>query len=353
MSDGGPYSRAYRLEGNPTRSITGSLDSSPSSQNEQAYRNISLRSVRIFINELQPEHWPLDIRTFVEQLLAVEDVVEDTDTVSAVPLVLPDNLRNTCAALSRQASRCQAGPKPGWMRLAREMLGFHDHPYISVYENETIDVQADLTSENSEPLSTPTPDLIFGLAVFDSQGSQSPAPILSTKLLARLGPLCGVQSFPRQDVRDIAFPCVIFEAESDSGTLLAAENRAAHAAANALIMLKNLTAVAQAPHRLPMVVICSQGSIYEVLVSFELQADEIPPTTDPSVGWGRHRRPKSGIQLVEIWTGNVRRAEVMLEFQKIWYRVMRWVLNTWRPTIIRMLDDIKATMPEEEQDEEM
>jgi hypothetical protein len=331
------------------------------------YRNFCLDSARIFINELGQEHWPLEIRTFVEQLLAVEDAVQDvvedvvesavenSDTSSAVSLVLPHDLQNTCASLSRQAITCQAGPESGWMRLARDMLKLYDHPYMSKYEKVRMDVQAGPTSENGERLSTPIPDLIFGLATFDGRDLPGPRHALSKEVLVRLMSLCGIQPFPIEDERAFAFPCVIFEAESDSGTLLAAENQAAHAAAKALSMLETLQVVARASVRLPTIVICSQGSIYEVLVSFELHAEELPRATDPLAGWdphGGHRRPVSGVHVVEIWTGNVRRPEVMLQFQEIWYRVTQWVLNTWRPAIIRMLNDVRATIPEEEDYEE-
>lgn len=350
-------------------SSAGSLDSQQSSASNKvgdtSYRNISLRSAGVFVNELESEHWPSDRRTFVEHLLAVEDVVgdavedvvenavENSDVSSAMSLVLPEDLQTICATLSRQAISCQAGSQSGWMRLARDMLGLYAHPHIFVHENGRMDVQASPISMNRERLSTPTPDLVFGLAVLESQDLPSPAPALSEEVLVRLISLCGIQPFPVQAERAIAFPCVVFEAKSDSATLLAAEYQAAHAAAKALSMLETLKVVAGASCRLPTVVVCSQGSIYELLVSFELHAEELPTVTDPFAGWGRNRRPKSGFHLVEIWTGNVRRAEVMLTFQKIWYRVMRWVLNTWRPTILQMLDAVRATISEEEEDEVM
>ncbi|PWN23661.1 hypothetical protein BCV69DRAFT_279591 [Microstroma glucosiphilum] len=327
-----------------------SLDSQQTSTSDQlvgsgSYRDINLRSANIFIHELEPEHWPLEIHTFVDHLFAVEKVHVGTPTAEA--LVMPDTLKDTCVALAHQASRKNLEQEIAWMDFHKLILGLFNHENISWRQGRRFDVQVGPSSDTDQKLSTPVPDLIFGLAVSVTQDViLSQAPTLSNRLLAHLVSLCGIQSFPTQDRRDVAYPCVIFEAESDAGSLLAAENKAALAAAQALSMLETLKIVAQASYRLPAIVICTQGSIYEVFVAFDLRADDIAPNATSRKDSGPAYPLQFGVHLVQIWLGDLRRAEAMYQFQRLWYNVTQWILNTWRPTIIGMLDAVKATIPD-------
>lgn len=313
-----------------------------------AYRDFNLRSANVFIHELEPEHWPLDIRTFVDQLLAVEK--EQIGTTTAETLVMPNNLEDTCAALAPQASRKNLELETAWMDFNKLVLGLFHHENISWRQDRRFDAQVGPTSDTDQRLSTPMPDLMYGLAVSVTQKHIiSEAPALSNRLLGHLKTLCGIQSSPTQGRQDLAFPCVIFEAESDSGSLLAAENQAALAAAKALSMLETLKVVAGASYRLPTFVICTQGSIYEVFVAFHLCADDIATRPGSKAYSGPAYPLQVGVHLVQIWLGDLRRVEAMSQFQRLWYSVNLWILNTWRPTIVRMLEAVKATIPEGEE----
>jgi hypothetical protein len=303
------------------------------------YRDFNLRSANVFVHELEPEHWPLDIRTFVDHLLAVEK--EQIGTTTAETLVMPNNLEDTCAALAPQANRKNLELETAWMDFHKLVLGLFHHENISWRQGRRFDAQVGPSSDSDtdQGLSTPMPDLMYGLAVSMTQKHIiSEAPVLSNR--------CGIQSSPTQDRQDLAFPCVIFEAKSDSGSLLAAENQAALAAAKALSMLETLKVVAGASYRLPTFVICTQGSIYEVFVAFHLCADDIATRPGSKVYSGPAYPLQVGVHLVQIWLGDLRRAEAMSQFQRLWYSVNLWIVNTWRPTIVEMLEAVDATIPE-------
>lgn len=74
---------------------------------------------------------------------------------------------------------------------------------------------------------------------------------------------------------ELAFPWLVLEAKSDTGVLQDAENQAAGCAAKALAILKELEecheSCAKLPlrgTRLPVLVVCTQGSIWKFFLAF-------------------------------------------------------------------------------------
>jgi hypothetical protein len=303
-----------------------------------AYRNYNLHLARIFINEMAEEYRPPYVRAFSDSLTYHEpdSALGEESSPSLVP---HDSLRSTAAALADEAKRCRLQKKSRWVNFARRVFSVLDHPLLSRCQHRRFDGQASLVS--GYPLYPSTPDLAFGLAIPDPQ-----EPSLSLDSLIELNRLYGIQPFSLPAYPDLAFPCLIFEAEPDTGCSVAAENRAAHGAAKALAMVKTLAdsyrrvGGAQSSPRLPVVVVCSVGSLYEVFVAFDLSAEELTISMSPHAAltvW-------PGIHLVGIWAGKVDYTEMMLQLQLLLHRLLRWILETWRPTIVGMLDTVRAAM---------
>jgi hypothetical protein len=303
-----------------------------------SYRTNYLRPADIFIERLPRRAWPRDIETLVASL---EHPALDPSS-SVLPrlnALTNDPLRGTAAALAERARRYRSKGESEWMDFNKNVLSPLDDDDRLVRSQ---DVRFDSTSNIR--LTTPVPDLCFGLATNEAPLDQ--ANPLSDKLLEYLMTASGIEPFITSERHDFAFPCVIYEAESDAGNLYAAENQVSKGAAQALAMIRSLRDVyqnlglggARTSERLPVIAMCSQGPIYEVFVAFDLHAEELPVREGIATA-----RP--GVHLVEIWTGSVHRAEVMYQFQTLLQRVLNWILATFRPAIINMINTVKASTP--------
>ena len=85
----------------------------------------------------------------------------------------------------------------------------------------------------------------------------------------------GLHPWPSLSIPDVAFPCFIFEAKSDSSVLFFAENQAAGGVAKALKILEGLEREFQEvggtlEHPLPVIAACTQGALWEVLLGFRI-----------------------------------------------------------------------------------
>lgn len=139
----------------------------------------------------------------------------------------------------------------------------------------------------------PKPDYSFGLAVNDDADSPIPtaridprtAPVLSDAFLSHVQVALGLQPWLAKGVTDMIFPCVIHEAKSDSSTLFFAENKAAGAAAKAVIVQERLCSAASTEICLPVTAFCSQGYNWEVWVAFRSPKEKIVSWLDQALGF--------------------------------------------------------------------
>lgn len=310
------------------------------------YRTYALSSAMIFVNALDRDYCPPRIRTFIDGLISPSTVgtLSREPSSSSAPLVAMNtdtSLRSTAAALANEAKQCRLEEEVRWMDLAKRVFGVFEHPMLHSCQDRDFDVQVSLGNGNHLYLSTPRPDLTYGLAV-----PQLQAPSLSLAPLVQLNELHAIQPFSSPARPDLAFPFLIFEARTDSGNIVAAENQAAHGAAKALAMLETLVEAhrrfggAQASPRLPIIVVCSAGSLYEVFVAFELSTEELPISMSPRAAL----TVRPGVHLVEIWAGKVDYTEVMLQLQLLLRRLLRWVLETFKTAIVDMLDTVRAAV---------
>jgi hypothetical protein len=233
------------------------------------------------------------------------------------------------------------------MDFNKNVLSPLDDDTLVTTQDVRFDAQVNPTSTSNIRLSTPVPDILFGLATV--RRSLDQADPLSSSVLVHLMTTSGIEPFITPGRTDLAFPCIIYEAKSDTENLVAAENQVSHGAAKALAMIRSLRDAyhdlggARVSERLPVIAICSQGPIYEVFVAFELHAEDLPlrEGNQPSA----RSTAMLQVHLVEIWTGSVHRAEVMLQFQTLLRRVLSWITTTFRPTIINMINAVSASIP--------
>jgi hypothetical protein len=104
---------------------------------------------------------------------------------------------------------------------------------------------------------------------------------------------------------------------------------------------------APAAPRLPIIVICSEGCIYEVLLAFNLEEEELPLQQGPDADL-KTWEVDPGIHLVRVWLGAVDELETMYALQLLLQKIKRWILGTWRPTVLGMLGAVKADLIEQE-----
>ncbi|PWN18699.1 hypothetical protein BCV69DRAFT_60197 [Microstroma glucosiphilum] len=309
-----------------------------------SYRDINLRSAHVYVEEVAMQDWPAHILQLAEALAGPGGGPAPA-VLQPNPTLTDDPLRESAVTLAGQVSNYRLKSESDWMELNRRVLSVLEHDHLIKSQDRRFDAQVGPTSDTNLFLSTPTPDLAFGLPTSLDEDADEP---LSRSLLTQWYNLRGVQAFPSPGRPDMAFPCLIYEAEPDTGNLVAPENQASYGAAKALSMIQSLRnryhelGGSRMSERLPVIVICSRGPIYEVLVAFDLHANEIPPkTTDPA---SAKSTAKAGVHLVEIWTGSVHRPEVMYLFQLLLNRVLSWFLATFRPTIINMINTVKASV---------
>ena len=129
-----------------------------------------------------------------------------------------------------------------------------------------------MLSSELAPLSTPKPDLAFGLSVSVNNSSGSlpqNLPLLEHADLVALQVHARIHPWPSQSIPELVFPSIIYECKSDSSVLYFAENKAAGAAAKALKMVEELMEAAERTDlRLPVFAICSQGCFWRIYVAY-------------------------------------------------------------------------------------
>lgn len=318
------------------------------------YRTDHLSSAKIFIDRLKADLWPAHVHSFVSNLtqnLILESVLafspepqttssaNDGNTLSTATTAL----RDSATLLAGEVKKYALSQEVMWMRFNTKVLEVFQHEALSECVDERFLITVGPTSPTNHWLSMPKPDVMFGIAVQDADVEVS----FTDAVLKELKGLHGLEPFASPTATNMAFPCVIYEAKPDTGVLMAAENQAAHGAAKALAMLKTLTDSyqslpgAQATPQLPVVVLCSVGPIWEAFVAFELRPQEIKSRTSPTTGCAIPTA-RDGTHLVRIWGGFVDTPEVMFQLQLLLQRVLQWILNTWRPTMLGMLDALRA-----------
>jgi hypothetical protein len=312
------------------------------------YRNDNLAGVQVYINKLNSEHWPTHIQSFVNGLTRDLSASDSHGGPS----------RDKAATLAGQVGRFVFKAKNSWMRLNIHLFSVFRCRFISLLESIRFNVEVGLVNPSGDYLLTPAPTVTIGLAVEKAlRVALSQAPSLTTQVLRTLTDLHYVEPFPVLGSSEIAFPCIIYEAESDTGLLVAAQNKAALGAAKALAMVQTLTDayggldIAQNPSasRLPVIAICSMGHIWEMFVAFELEKEDLPleNSADDDSDPGKYPLPTPGVHMVNIWTGAVHTTETMYQLQVLLQRLREWILEVWRPTVVQMLDPLKATIPTE------
>lgn len=224
------------------------------------------------------------------------------------------------------------------MAFNKAVFGIFDRDWLAMCQECKFDVEVGPTVGRGFTLAMPWPDLAFGLA----PASKREDPVVLTRpFLQDVSKRLGVHAYPCISANQpaLVFPFLIFEAKSELGSMFEAQNQAAHGAAKALAMLRTLKdcyrqsprAQASPPPSLPVVVICSQGHLWEVSVAFDLH-DHVAGRNsdyDPSV-----------VHVVSIWAGSVGNARGMLHLHSLLFRVLLWTFGTWRPAILHMLYSI-------------
>ncbi|PWN86691.1 hypothetical protein FA10DRAFT_51205 [Acaromyces ingoldii] len=144
----------------------------------------------------------------------------------------------------------------------------------------------------------------------------------------------GLHPWPSLSIPDVAFPCFIFEAKSDSSVLFFAENQAAGGVAKALKILEGLEREFQEvggtlEHPLPVIAACTQGALWEVLLGFRIGLE------------ANH----CGIHLVQLWLGQTTDKWGLLQLQIILAQIVLWISHTYRPKVEDMLERIRQSFP--------
>lgn len=108
---------------------------------------------------------------------------------------------------------------------------------------------------------------------------------------------------------------------------------------------------APAVARLPAIVICSQGCIYEVFLAFTLEEEDLPLQEGPDADLIM-AQADPGTHLVRVWLGAADTLEEMYVFQLLLQKIQRWILGTWMSTVLGMLEAVKADLVAQEAEEE-
>ncbi|PWN23872.1 hypothetical protein BCV69DRAFT_296181 [Microstroma glucosiphilum] len=351
------YSHSETGSGDERPSSRGSWDSFASDEyvGSADYRRDNLRAKAIFVHGMQHTQCPPRIRAFIDLLTRNLDIeairAVDVEAVSAL-VICPQ--RDTAAALASQVRKYRYENKAEWMKFHELIFAALAHPSIARCEKQTFDVELGPSSDRVRYLAPPKPDLVFGLACPDYL-HRAPSSCLDHLFLVAIRER-GIQAFPvvSKNYTGPAFPCVLFEAATNFDRLMTAENRAAHGAAKALALMQSLresyyhTVGTHISAPLPMVVICSQGDVYEVFIAFVLQKEEVTVSTHPYAAFLDIPYSKPGVHLVKIWLGNVDSTKMVYQLQLLLQRLLHWILQVWRPTIMSMLETIKASMSHSE-----
>lgn len=305
------------------------------------YRSINLAAAGIIINELV-EQWPRHVQSFIGTL--TDNLKSEALAASSMagPSSLAHPLRDIAVTLARDAMRYALSSESSWMDYNKRVLDVFSDDYLRRVADQRFDVEIGPTTDGGQYLSTPIPDLTFGLVTTIHRPGQPDMPLdlsFLESLITR-----GIQALPSRSAASYmpAFPCIVFEAESQFTSIYGAENRVANGAAKSLAMVETLTDAyngvvdVQTSPQLPTIAICSQGSFYKVFVGFDLRPGA------HTIGDGDEPFLFPGIHLIKIWAGDVDDETSMMELQLLLRRILSWLRSTWRPTIIRMLNTIKA-----------
>jgi hypothetical protein len=305
------------------------------------YRRGNLSLAGIFINEMHENQLPPNIRLFVRSLCEPKKAVAPEAAAGAASSSISDPLREGAKTLAMQARKCTLRSKPEWMDVSKCLLDVLNHSSLASCQKESFDVPVGPVGTSRFELATPEPDLAFGLATTSFRPGRPSSP-LDAHWLVDLPFQQGIDAFPSRSENAVgpAFPCILLETRAEYDNLFEAENRAAYAAAKVLAMAQTLIdgysrAAGAQPPALPVINICSQGCHYEVSVAFDLQT---PIRTNSE---GRPEFASPGVHMVRIWAGAVDLSKTMFEFQILLQRVLDYVLHTWRPTILRMLEMVR------------
>ncbi|PWN22487.1 hypothetical protein BCV69DRAFT_297775 [Microstroma glucosiphilum] len=343
-----------------------SMRSSEPSEEMQSvsYRKLNLRSAEIFVTKLQREQWPDHIKDVADQLTRnlVSETARITNKESSSSLSPREVAeRDTAAALAHEVAQCNLLPEPHWISLNWRVFSVFREEELFSSLSQRFEVPIGPVSYGDWHLSTPKPDITIGLATDEHCAfglSTAQARVLSQKFLSDLMALRDIHPFIAPVCTELVFPCLISVTKDYSGSLYAAENQAAHGAAKALAMVQSLRDSylrgpdTQVTPRLPTIVICSQGCLFEVLVAFDVRREELPLQQGP-VADSTRSVVNPGVHLVRVWVGAADELETMYQFQLLLQRIKRWILDTWRPTVLGMLEAVKTSMIEEEAEEEM
>lgn len=323
------------------------------------YRKSNLSSAEIYVSELERRFWPRYIRdivdTFTRDLAPAYMRIRNTEVSSSLSQA-EIAMRDTATVLAAEVAQRNTRLDSGWISVHQRVFGVFSNEALYKYENQRFEVQVGPQSINGSFLSIPVPDTTIGLAVKGRyyRVPTARAPVLSDNFLSVIVRLRNIQPYVAPTATDLAFPCLIFEAKSQSGTLLAAANQAAHGAAKALAMVQTLRDSylgipgAPAAPRLPAIVICSQGCIYEVFLAFTLEEEDLPLQQGPDANLSM-AEVDPGTHLVRVWLGAADNLEDMYVFQLLLQNIQRWVLSTWMPTVLGMLEAIKADLVAQEE----
>lgn len=276
----------------------------------------------------------------------VATITYDVETDAQAALGAPRlPWRDTAVALAGQVAQYRLENEARWMHFNERVLSILNQPSVASCQDAPFDIEVDPTGRRGRTLAMPKPDLAFGLAPDMEEGALGP---LACDSLQHLPERLRIHAFPSTspNAPKLVFPWLIFEAKSEHGTMFEAQNQAAHGAAKALAIMRTLregyertlVALVQEAPSLPVVVVCSQGHLWEVSVAFDLY-DQVAAREDGSA--------PSAMQMVSIWASSIASTKGMLHLQSPLYRLLLWMLGTWRSAILGMLGIIKATTSSE------
>ncbi|PWN86668.1 hypothetical protein FA10DRAFT_270040 [Acaromyces ingoldii] len=163
----------------------------------------------------------------------------------------------------------------------------------------------------------------------------SEAAVLSRSYLNALSLRHAIPPWPSPGIQELAFPCIILEAKSDSQPLLYAENQAAGETATCLKMIERLEEVyfntnGQRFSPLSVLAICSEGPTFETLIAF--QSD----ISDASIA--------QNIHLVTIWKGDITDYWNLFLLLLLSKRASSWVEERFRPSVVAMLEGLRKVV---------
>lgn len=178
--------------------------------------------------------------------------------------------------------RCSCRNKARWMRLVNNVVL---STFFEAEEQELLSISERLLWTEGEPTESfpgvhnPRPDFAFGL-------TDSPSNSITSSQLFALDTAPGIRleySPCREDF--VIYPSVVYEAVSDMGVLLSAENKAAVGAARALTLLSELSRLSEVPHQHCVVAITSAGDQWKVHVAYQADGDVVSLPSSETVGW--------------------------------------------------------------------